>query len=278
MASKRTPDGKDVASDRHTLEGARAFMAARTAASHAVFFLSHLKSGMSLLDAGCGSGSITFGLAEAVAPGQVVGVDVATKQIEGASAAAEARGITNVVFQTGNVYEMPFPDDSFDAVFSHAVLEHLSNPLRALKEFRRVLTPGGIVGVRAPDVSGNLADPAWHEPTGVKIMELMSRLIEHNGGNWYVGREMKRLLREAAFQIEELGASYNCSETPESLRQFAQMVAATVCGGTAADQLVELGWTDREELERTAQWALSWAEGPDAFHARAYVHGVGRKL
>lgn len=277
MASKNSPKANRVGSDRHALEGGRALMASRTAASHAAFLLPYLRPGMSLLDAGCGGGSITIGLAGVVSPGKVVGIDIEAKQIEVARAAAASQRVTNVVFQLGNVYELPFADDSLDAVFNHAVLEHLSDPLRALTEFRRVLKPGGVLGVRAPDARGNLGDPTWYDPDFVKINDLLRQLVEHNGGNWYIGPQLKRLLREAALHIEEEGASYSCFATPEALRQLAQGAAAMFRSGPTADQLIELGWINRDELERIAGKVLSWAEGPDAFHARAGVHAVARK-
>jgi ubiquinone/menaquinone biosynthesis C-methylase UbiE len=98
---------------------AHAMMGQRTAAQNADFFLPHLRPGMRLLDAGCGQGSITIGLADAVAPGEVVGLDRDPEQVERARALAAERGVTNVRFEVGDAYALPFPDASFDAVFAH---------------------------------------------------------------------------------------------------------------------------------------------------------------
>lgn len=95
------------------------FHASRTAEINAAFFLPYLKPGMSLLDCGCGPGSITVGLAERVAPGQVIGVDVGESSIEAAQRLAVERGVSNVRFQVASVYELPFPEGTFDAVFTH---------------------------------------------------------------------------------------------------------------------------------------------------------------
>lgn len=258
--------------------GQRKIEALRSAAGHAAFLLPRLKAGMSLLDAGCGAGTITLGLAEAVAPGRVVGIDLDAGSIEVASAAASSRRLANLVFRTGSVYELPFPEDSFDVVFSNAVLEHLKEPSKAVREFHRVLKRGGILGVRAPDVRGRLGDPVFNEPAQAGTRELLRRLIEHNGGNWYIGSQVKRLLREAAFSIEEIGASHNCFWTRESLRAMAQGFAELLRRGPAAEQLVELRWADRDELERGAARALAWAEEPDAFFVETFVYGIGRKV
>jgi ubiquinone/menaquinone biosynthesis C-methylase UbiE len=77
---------------------------------------------MALLDCGCGVGSITLGLAAAVAPGEVVGVDLQPAQLERARALAAERGATNVRFEAADVYALPFSDASFDAVFAHTLL------------------------------------------------------------------------------------------------------------------------------------------------------------
>src|SRR5215207_2615574 len=73
-------------------------LSARTATREAAFFLPHLRPGMRLLDAGSGPGSITLGLAEVVAPGHVVGVDLQPAQVERARAIAAERGVANARF------------------------------------------------------------------------------------------------------------------------------------------------------------------------------------
>lgn len=104
----------------------------RTAADRAAFFLPHLRPGMRLLDAGCGPGSITVGLVAAVAPGEVVGVDLEPRQIAAARALAHERQALGVRFAVADVYRLPFPDASFDAAFAYTVLFHLREPVRAL--------------------------------------------------------------------------------------------------------------------------------------------------
>lgn len=118
-------------------------MATRSGDRQAAFFLRHLQAGMSLLDCGCGPGTITLDLAEAVAPGEVVGVDVGPSEIERAQAKARERQLSNARFEVANAYELPFSDASFDAVFAHTLLEHLIDTQKALGEVSRVLKQGG---------------------------------------------------------------------------------------------------------------------------------------
>src|SRR5215468_12319394 len=102
--------------------------AQRTADEAAAFLLPHLRAGMKLLDVGCGPGSITRGLAERLAPGQVVGLDLSAETLAGARRDAMVRGVTNLQYQEGSVYDLPFPEASFDVVFTHQVLQHLREP------------------------------------------------------------------------------------------------------------------------------------------------------
>jgi ubiquinone/menaquinone biosynthesis C-methylase UbiE len=121
-------------------------MALRTAAKEGAFFLPFLRPGMRVLDLGCGPGSITLGLAQAVAPGEAIGVDLQPSQVALAQALSAARGVMNARFEVADVYRLPFPDGSFDAVFGNAVLMHLREPVQALAEVRRILRPAIYTG------------------------------------------------------------------------------------------------------------------------------------
>jgi SAM-dependent methyltransferase len=97
-----------------------AMLSDRTADEHAAFALPFLRSGSRVLDIGCGPGTITLGLAQRVLPdGKCVGVDVQPPQVDAAQRAAAATGATNVSFQIGNAYDLPFTSASFDVAFAH---------------------------------------------------------------------------------------------------------------------------------------------------------------
>ena len=178
----------------------------RTAEFDAGFLLPHLKTGMKLLDCGCGSGSITIGLAQVVAPGEVVGVDMESSVIERATISASEMKVDNVSFQTGDVYQLPFPDQYFDVVFANTVLEHLRDAPKGLKEMGRVLKSGGIIAMRDMDVGGALFYPESQHVR--EVFELVENQMRHNGGDPNYGRRLGHVLREAAENHLRVGRSH----------------------------------------------------------------------
>jgi ubiquinone/menaquinone biosynthesis C-methylase UbiE len=190
----------------------RRFHSARRAIDEAAFFLPHLRAGMTLLDCGCGPGSITVDLAEIIAPGEAVGVDLAQAQINHAQDLAAQRGVSNVRFELANVHDLPFSSASFDAVFAHNLLEHVREPAQALREMRRVLKPSGVIGVQDDDWGTQLLEPMT--PLLDKALEVFLRVATHNGGDFFYARHQKRLLREAGFLRVEGHAMARCYGTP----------------------------------------------------------------
>ena len=193
--------------ERYTLghEAGSNVMAQRTAQRRASFLQPYLSAGMNLLDAGCGPGSITVGLAEMVSPGHVTGFDLSEADVERAQNRAKQIGIKNVSFEMASIYEIPYPDNTFDAAFCHGVLEHLNNPVDALAEIRRVLRPGGVVGVAMSDFSGLLVAP--DDPIRQKSLDVWHKVKQRNGGNPRAGRHIRRFMREADFSRVEGSSS-----------------------------------------------------------------------
>lgn len=248
------------------------FMANRSVDSHAAFFKPYLLPGMKLLDCGCGPGTITLGFAALIAPGTVTGTDIGSSQIRIARENALKQEISNVNFLEGNIYNLPFEDNSFDAAFSHAVLEHLQEPIKALQELFRVLKSGGVLGVRNPDWGGFLIAPSTPELD--QAIEYYKRLQQHNGGNPYVGRNLRALLREAGFTGIKASASYECYDDLSSIGEY---LALGISSSQASDQAVEKGWTDSQSLGSMSSALRQWSQHPDGIFAQAWCEAVGHK-
>lgn len=247
----------------------------RKAEIQAAFLLPHLRSGMNLLDCGCGPGSITLGLAEIVAPGQVVGIDIDDKQVKQARALALHRSVSNVRFETCDIYDQHFTDNAFDAVFCSGVLSYLRDPLAALAEIYRVLKSGGVVGIRSTDFDGHLTYP--DDPMLLRFWKIYAELIEANGGNPGIGKYQRALMEQSRFINIEASAIYESYGSPEAVRYWGRMVAEAVREENHVTQLTQLGLANASDLaEMGAAWE-KWAENPDAFFADAWCEAVGWK-
>ncbi len=108
--------------------------------------LAQLQPGESILDVATGTGHLALAAAQAVGPsGKVTGLDLTREMLEQAKRKAEAKGVTNAEWREGDAERPPFPDATFDAVTCASGIFFLPNQLAALREWRRVLKPGGRV-------------------------------------------------------------------------------------------------------------------------------------
>lgn len=248
--------------------------ARRTAAQRAPFLLPHLKPGMRLLDAGCGPGSITIGLAEAVAPGEVIGIDRSDAAIDAARALATERGCTNVRFEIGSAYALPYDDATFDAAFMHAVLQHLGEPARALAEVRRVLKPGGIIGVADADYDGAIFYP--HGDAITRSFDLLARLRTNgNGGDPRVGKRLRALLHEAGFERTVGSATAGYQGTSDATKLTGAWQAHYFSAPDFANHVIALGLATSAELEEISAAWRAWGEDPSAFQATFWCEALG---
>ncbi|KAH8807479.1 ubiE/COQ5 methyltransferase [Xylogone sp. PMI_703] len=181
--------------------------AQRTAQNSAAFLLPYIKPNHTILDVGCGPGSITADFAALVPQGKVIGGDNVSDILEQASALADSRGLKNISFQTIDANKLPFPDNSFDIVFAHQVLQHVNDPVGILKEMRRVAKPGGVVAARDADYKGFVWYPEL--PQIEKWAELYQKICKANGAQPNAGRYLNAWALEAGFKPEEVQLTWS---------------------------------------------------------------------
>ncbi len=235
----------------------------RTAANSAAYLLPHLERGMSLLDVGCGPGTITIDLARRLAPGQVVGLDAVEGPLAAARAEADEAGVSNVEYVVGDAYALPFEDDSFDVVHAHQVLQHLADPVAALREMGRVVTPGGVVAARDSDYGAKTWYPA--DPVLDQWNRLYHELARANGGEPDAGRHMVAWAHAAGFRDVTPTASTWCFATPTDRAWWGGLWADRVTRSAFADQAVAGGHATTDELETIAAAFRRWADHDDAW-------------
>ncbi|MGK5553743.1 methyltransferase domain-containing protein [Actinomadura kijaniata] len=236
----------------------------RTAENSAAYLLPHLRPGLSVLDVGCGPGTITTGLAERVAPGgRVVGVDPAGSVVAEAAREAAERGLADVTFATGDVYALDFPDDAFDVVHAHQVLQHLPDPVAALREMRRVCRPGGIVAARDADFGGM----TWYpDPPGMdRWLPVYYAVARGNGGEPDAGRRLPSWARRAGFTDVTASASVWCYSTPEEREWWSESWGGRLLRSSVADHAVSQGHATREDLAGFHAGWKAWAAAEDGW-------------
>jgi ubiquinone/menaquinone biosynthesis C-methylase UbiE len=242
--------------------------ARRTAKDSAAYLLPHIQPHFTILDIGCGPGTITTDLAQLVPQGRVIGVDAVEEVLSQARSHAEGRGVTaNLEFRSVDANALPFEDGTFDIVHCHQVLQHVKDPVGILREMRRVAKPGsGIVAAREADYKSF----TWYpEPRELDDwMALYQKIGPANGAEPNAGRFLRKWCKEAGYEGERITLSWDSwLYTGEAAQHWGKSWAGRVLSSNYASSVLGHGFGTQEELKKISEAWKAWGEDPDAFIA-----------
>ena len=241
----------------------------RTAANSAGYLLPHLHPGDSLLDVGCGPGTITLDIAGRVAPAPVLGIDASAAVIVDAADAAARSGVRNVEFAVGDVYALEHADASFDIVHAHQVLQHVADPVAALREMRRVCRPNGVVAARDSIYRAF----TWY-PRDARLdrwLELYCAVAQANGGEPDAGSRLRAWALDAGFGAVRASASAWCYADDQERAWWGDLWADRITKTALAARAQELGLATPDDLADLAAGWRAWAAAPNGWFA--VLHG-----
>ncbi|KAF7347290.1 Class I SAM-dependent methyltransferase [Mycena venus] len=244
----------------------------RTAQNSCAYLLGSLTPKMHILDVGCGPGTITADLAKLVPEGHVTGIEHSAEDVlQNARDEAAAQGISNITYTIDNVLSLSFPDNSFDVVHAHQVLQHVPDPVKALKEMYRVTKPGGVVAARDTDFSAMTWYPEsegmtrWHK--------IYTQTARANGGEPDSGRRLLSYALKAGIPKDQITSSAStwCYSTAEDVAWWSSTWAQRVTLSTFASGALERGVAKQEDLDAMSEAWKAWGAQPDAWFG--VLHG-----
>jgi len=221
-------------------------------------------AGASVLEAGCGVGAQTVTLARNSPGARITSIDRSAASLAEARKALRAAGIANVELQQTDIFALPFAPASFDHVFVCFVLEHLAQPVDALRSLQRVLKPGGTLTV----IEGDHGSTYFH-PDSARAQRAVQCLVElqaRAGGNALIGRQLYPLLLEAG--LDEVRVSprmvYADAARPALVEGFTRNTFTAMVEGIRAPA-IEAGLMSAADFDRGIADLYRTAEADGVF-------------
>ena len=217
--------------------------------------------GSRILEPGCGTGSQTLTLAANNPESSLTSMDISDKSIE--KAKERVAHLSKVTFKKGDIYNLPFEDESFDHVFVCFVLEHLKSPEKALVELKRVLVTGGSITAVEGDHGSFYCHP--ENEASKKAINCLVRSQALAGGNALIGREIYPLLKKAGFKSPVVAPKmvYVDASKPDLVEGFSKNTFIAMIEGVRKKAL-ELKLIDTK----------TWEEGIRGFYRATEEDGT----
>ena len=265
-------------------------LAARTmdnSVPYLIPILDALPPAFTLLDVGCGPGSITIDIARRYPAATVLGVD-GPDVVERAAAAARSAGVSNVRFAVGDGLDLAAAaaQPGFEAVLggcdvahTHQVHSHVQDPSRLMRELRAAARPhGGLVCCREGD-HGMMA--CWPEkPAMTQYIAAIVPMLRARGMDPYAGRKLVSAALAAGFRREDIETNVETwvFSTPDERQAWAEVMVGSIkhglrSGGAAQGQALGQG---RDLVAALKAWD-EWVEAEDGWYAQPCVQVVCRR-
>ncbi len=205
--------------------------------------------GSRVLECGCGTGAQTLYLAAGSPGAHIVSMDLAPDAVDRARSRVRGEGHASVSFQAGDIFHLPFADESFDHVFLCFVLEHLPEPAQAVRGLLRVLRPGGTITAIEGDHGSWYCYPQTRE--AARAVECLIEAQARLGGDSCIGRRLYPLLIEAGLRDVRVSPRmvYVDASRPELVDGFSKKTFIAMVEGVR-ERALELGLIDERTWDK----------------------------
>ena len=246
-----------------------------TAETHAGHLLPYLRPGQRILDIGCGPGTISVGLAKAVHPGEMHGVDMEESQIDLARQVAQAQRQDNAVFHVGDVNSLEFEEGFFDVVHCHNLLMHVPDTHAVLTEVKRVLKPGGLFASREMICESSFTHPDF----GVIGMSwgMFQDLLQADDGHPQMGKELKGHFLAAGFENVRTANSFDIYSAPADVAFIYGFAKKWFLSPEITEAAIKYGATTKELCLKMGDAYDRWLSHPGAMCALAFGEATANK-
>ena len=246
-----------------------------TAEASAAYLLPYLRPGLRVLDFGCGPGTISVGLAKAINPGELHGVDMEESQIELARSVAQVGGQDNAIFHVADVIDLPFDNGFFDVAHCHNVLMHIPDTSAVLAEVKRVLKPGGIIGCREMICASSFTHPDF----GVirSSWDMFEDLLAADDGHPQIGKDLKFHFVEAGFENIRVTGSFDMYNTAPDVAFIYGFAQQWFLSPEIMEAAIKYGASTQELCDRISAAYDKWKDHPGALCGLAFGEAVANK-
>jgi SAM-dependent methyltransferase len=202
-----------------------------------------LRDGMNILDVGSGPGFVSAQLLDMLPNSTVTGIELDPVMIEkSTSFLAPFLDNNRMTIVNGSLFNSGLPEASFDFAIARYVFQHLSDPVGAAREIRRLLKPGGKFVIHDIDDDSHLFEPK----ATPEVEAINARFLDEHtarGGDRHVGRKLLRILREAGFTAQTLQL------IPIHSDEYGMDAIFPVTGNEALKASLDAGELNQEEYD-----------------------------